>query len=185
MIFSLNAGFLGSLCLSLSLSRLLACRTPEALDDQLERSACTLQAFKGFGGASRLVVAKPGAKGAEKHIFLIDSSRGGGPHDGCPAQAQAAPRALFLLHFLFCLFLLRLPFGLPYHTIPLTGKAPFFSHLTTLTAGKAKTFKPHESMPSSAHGFSLVQTPEALTQVRVLVLAMQTKRRLPGQVQAQ
>lgn len=126
MIFSLNAGFLGSLCLSLSLSRLLACRTPEALDDQLERSACTLQAFKGFGGASRLVVAKPGAKGAEKHIFLIDSSRGGGPHDGCPAQAQAAPRAIFLLHFLFCLFLLRLPFGLPYHTIPLTGKAPFF-----------------------------------------------------------
>lgn len=113
MIFSLNAGFLGSLCLSLSLSRLLACRTPEALDDQLERSACT---FKGFGGASRLVVAKPGAKGAEKHIFLIDSSRGGGPHDGCPAQAQPARRAsIFLLYFLFRLFFFR-PFGLPYHT---------------------------------------------------------------------
>lgn len=83
--------------------------------------------FKGFGGASRLVVAKPGAKGAEKHIFLIDFSRGGGPHDGCPAQAQAARHAIFFLIFFFVSFFLVFPLG--NHTIPLTDKAPFYVRL--------------------------------------------------------
>lgn len=81
--------------------------------------------FKGFGGASRLVVAKPGAKGAEKHIFLIDFSRGGGPHDGCPAQAQPARQCYF--SSLFCFVFFFFPVPLDYHTIPLTGKAPFFA----------------------------------------------------------
>ncbi|KAL7819999.1 hypothetical protein V8C26DRAFT_378153 [Trichoderma gracile] len=35
--------------------------------------------LQGFFAGSRLAVAKPGAKGAEKHIFLIDPSRGGPP----------------------------------------------------------------------------------------------------------
>lgn len=123
MIFSLNAGFLGGrpsaslylfhVCSLVELWRLL---TINWNDPRVP--------FKGFGGASRLAVAKPGAKGAEKHIFLIDFSRGDGPHDGCPAQAQAACRAIFLLYFLVCLFFSVSPLG--YYTIPLTGKAPFF-----------------------------------------------------------
>lgn len=70
------------------------------------------------------MVAKPGAKGAEKHIFLIDFSRGGGPHDGCPAQAQPARYATFSLFSFSSLFFFVFP--LDYHTIPLTDKAPFY-----------------------------------------------------------
>lgn len=48
-------------------SRLLACRTPEALDDQLERSACTLQGFWRSKQASGSEAW--GKRGGEAHLF--------------------------------------------------------------------------------------------------------------------
>lgn len=93
-----------SLCLSLFLSlSLWACRTAKCKDDQLNDQ----RPLQGFWRSSRLVVAKPGAKGAEKHIFLIDSP-GVVTHDGCPGRA--------LSHF---------------HLLPRRGKLPFFLSLFT------------------------------------------------------
>jgi hypothetical protein len=104
---------------------------------------------------SRLV-AKPGAKGAEKHIFLIDSPGVVAPM----TNAQAA-------HYLSFLFF----------SLATTNRQGSFLRSTTLTIGKPGDSAPRINALVSM--LSLVKRP--LTQVQVL--ALQTEGRLPSQVQ--
>lgn len=102
-------------------------------------------------------------------------------------DAQPKPSLLAVLVFSFSIFCFVFFSSvlLDYHTIPLTGKAPFFAFNYP---------DERESQELQAPRISALQcpwlfpSPETLTQVQsvlVSVVVMQTKRRLPGQVQAQ